>query len=271
MTAVYGDLAIVQAYLLVFLLYLGAALIDLMRGALRYAPAASGPLRTGLRSVGLGAACGLAYVAVKVTFLVLVMIGSPGPPELESILARSAAAAAGIFVVIGATWPAIGPRAAALRSGVSAYIRHRQLYPLWEALYRVEPGIALDPVESALADALRLRQPGFRLYRRVIEIQDGRLALRPFLDSGVADHLRVDAESQGLSGLDADAFVEAGTLRAGIDAAARGRRARRMDSSTGGGDDLEAQVEWLTAVARHFRRLRRGTAVDRASVPVVAS
>ena len=197
MTAVYGDLALVQAYLLVFLLYLGAALIDLMRGALRYAPAASGPLRTGLRSVGLGAACGLAYVAVKVTFLVLVMIGSPGPPELESILARSAAAAAGIFVVIGATWPAIGPRAAALRSGVSAYIRHRQLYPLWAALYRVEPGIALDPVESALADALRLRQPGFRLYRRVIEIQDGRLALRPFLDSGVADHLRVDAESAG--------------------------------------------------------------------------
>jgi hypothetical protein len=130
MTAVYGDLATVQAYLLVFLLYLGAALVDLMRGALRYAPAASGSLRTGLRSVSLGAGCGLAYVTEKVGFLLLVMVGSPGPPEVESILARSTAAAAGIFVVVGATWPAVGPRAASARSGVAAYVRHRQLYPL---------------------------------------------------------------------------------------------------------------------------------------------
>ena len=40
MTAAYGDLPFVQAYLLVFLLYLGVAVVDLMRGALRYAPAA---------------------------------------------------------------------------------------------------------------------------------------------------------------------------------------------------------------------------------------
>jgi hypothetical protein len=231
MTAQYGDLPIVQTYLLVFLLYLGAALVDLMRGALRYAPAASGPLRTGLRSVALGAACGLAYVTVKVGFLLLVMTGSPGPGELESILARSSAAAAGIFVVIGAIWPAVGPRAAAARSGITAYIRHRQLYPLWAALYRAQPGIALDPVESALADALRLRQPGFRLYRRVIEIQDGRLALRPFLDARVAERLGLDAKALGLDGQDADAFVEAGMLRAGIDAAAGDIRAAATGSA----------------------------------------
>jgi hypothetical protein len=271
MTAVYGDLATVQAYLLVFLLYLGAALVDLMRGALRYAPAASGSLRTGLRSVGLGAGCGLAYVTVKVGFLLLVMVGSPGPPEVESILARSTAAAAGIFVVVGATWPAVGPRAASARSGVAAYVRHRQLYPLWAALYRVEPGIALDPVESAVADALRVRQPGFRLYRRAIEIQDGRLALRPFLDSGVADRLRGAADARNLSGLDADAYVEAGLLRAGIDAASQGLRAQRLHSPPRGGDDLAAEVEWLTAVTRHFRRHERDFKTDRSSVPEVAS
>ena len=184
----------------------------------------------GLRCVGLGAAFGLAYVAVKVIFLLLVMAGTPGPPELESILARSAAAAAGILVVVGATWPAIGPRVAAARSGVAAYIRHRRLYPLWAALYRVEPGIALDPVDSALADALRVGQPGFRLYRRVIEIQDGRLALRPYLDAEVADRLRLDAGSAGSAVATPTRSSRLALLRAGIDAASRGRLARRADA-----------------------------------------
>jgi hypothetical protein len=272
MTAEYGDLPVVQAYLLVFLLYLGVAVVDLMRGALRYAPAATGPLRVGLRCVGLGAAFGLAYVSVKVVFLLLVMAGSPGPPELESILARSAAAAAGILVVVGATWPAIGPRVAAARSGVAAYIRHRRLYPLWAALYRVEPGIALDPVDSAPADALRVGQPGFRLYRRVIEIQDGRLALRPYLDAEVADRLRDEAGRCGLRGRDADAFIEARVLRAGIDAASRGQLARQATASiTPGGDDLEAEVEWLMAVAQQFRRAGTGVSLGRPPAHAEAS
>lgn len=256
MTAVYGDLGIIQAYLLVFLVYLGGALVDLMRGALRYAPAAAGPLQTGLRSVGIGAACGLVYVAVKVGFLLLAALGRPGPPELESTLARTSAAAAGVFVVLGATWPAVQPRLASARRDMTAYVQHRRLYPLWSALYRSQPGIALDPAESVLADALRVRQPTFLLYRRVIEIQDARLALRPYLDVSLAEQLRREAGARGLSGDDAAAFVAAGMVHAGIQAAAEGRRAQGQswEAPTPEGDDLQSEVQWLTKVARRFGR-----------------
>ncbi len=269
MTAVYGDLGIIQAYLLVFLVYLGGALVDLMRGALRYAPVASGPLRTGLRSVGLGAACGLVYVAVKVSFLLLAALGRPGSGELESTLARTSAAAAGVFVVLGATWPAVQPRLVSARRALAAYVQHRQLYPLWAALYRAQPGIALDPAESALADAMRVRQPTFLLYRRVIEIQDGRLALRPFLDAGVAEQLRTDAVARGLSGDDADAFVAAGMLHSGIEASAEGRRApgQSWEALTPGGDDLQAEIEWLTKVGRRFGHRSNDRCARSATVP----
>lgn len=89
--------------------------------------------------------------------------------------------------------------------------------------------------------------------------------------SGVADRLRGAAAARNLSGLDADAYVEAGLLRAGIDAASQGLRAQRLHSPPRGGDDLAAEVEWLTAVTRHFRRHERDFKTDRSSVPEVAS
>jgi hypothetical protein len=64
-------------------------------------------------------------------------------------------------------------------------------------LREINPEIALDPAPSGFRDTLRIRDLDFRLYRRIIEIRDGRLALRPFLDADVARRAREDALRNG--------------------------------------------------------------------------
>src|SRR5581483_1088027 len=70
------------------------------------------------------------------------------------------------LTLVGWTLPGWGPRVAAAGRWVTAYRRHRRLYPLWSALHRAVPSIALAPARSALADRLAVRQLEFRLYRR---------------------------------------------------------------------------------------------------------
>jgi hypothetical protein len=128
--------------------------------------------------------------------------------------------------------------------GVLAGIRHRhrdlrQLYPLWELLYRATPGIALDPPRSALADAIRLRNLEFRRYRRIIEIHDGRLALRPHLDPVP----------------DGDATAEAAALIRATDRKKRGEPANTLDPPTpdNGPVTFTEHLAWMAQVADHLR------------------
>jgi hypothetical protein len=98
---------------------------------------------------------------------------------------------------------------------------------------------------------LRLRNLEFRLYRRVIEIRDGRLALRPFLDAEVARRTREDALKSGQSAGDVEATVEARVLATGVvNARLRRRPAEVLPASELGGDDFRSEVEWLLQVAR---------------------
>jgi len=72
--------------------------------------------------------------------------------------------------------------------------RHRQLHPLWNALYRAMPEIALNPPNRPerifgfrAVDARR------RLYRRVIEINDGLHQLQPYIEPTVRDAIHSQA------------------------------------------------------------------------------
>ena len=51
------------------------------------------------------------------------------------------------------------------------------LYPLWTDLLRDVPQVALEPPASRWRDRLQVRDLEFRLYRRVIEIEDCLCAL----------------------------------------------------------------------------------------------
>jgi hypothetical protein len=80
----------------------------------------------------------------------------------------------------------------------SAYWR---LYPLWDALRQVIPEIQLPP-EPGLRWNIR-----YRLHRRVIEIRDAELVLRPYATAEVAGQAAATARSSGLRPDRADAVV----------------------------------------------------------------
>ena len=81
-----------------------------------------------------------------------------------------------VLVAVGGVLPATQRWPLVRQAGF--YRSLRRLYPLWDGLCQAVPGIALDPV-PAWADRLDPRDLRMRLYRRVIEIRDGYMALSP--------------------------------------------------------------------------------------------
>jgi Family of unknown function (DUF6545) len=139
-----------------------------------------------------------------------------------------------------------GPRVGARR-------RLRELEPLWDGLRGAVP-------EAASTSRGRRRSAKLRLYRRVIEIRDAQLALRPYLDRAAAEAGMTAARSAGLEGDDREAAVEAALLAAAAQARKAGRRARQNSGDPGwpavrGGPDLAGDAAWLARVSRAFTGL----------------
>lgn len=181
----YGHEPAVAAYLVVSLAYLWLALFDVIRGTMRYGRSAQRPLALALRLIGLGCWLGLGYIAVKVVFVVMLVTGRGTAADggLESTISRLLAVGGGWLVITGSALPYLARHIRTARTWIVTYRNFRRLYPLWALMYRAEPGIALDPPGSRMADALQVRDLDLRLYRRVIEIRDGYLALAPYLPS----------------------------------------------------------------------------------------
>jgi hypothetical protein len=118
-------------------------------------------------------------------------------------------------------------------------------------LYRAVPQIALVP-PSGRPDWFLSHDLDFQLYRRVIEIRDGRLALRPYLDRRVTDTARRLGRAAGLSGSELDATVEAAVLAAAIQAKHEQRAADTGSPDAPGGSDLPGELAWLVAVSTAF-------------------
>ena len=95
------------AYLLIFVVYLGYAVAEVMLGCLRYGRSASGPLARGLQLIAVGCALGLGYLLVKVLSAIMLFLGAPIPFTVEAALGRSLAIAAGALVAAGSSWPAV--------------------------------------------------------------------------------------------------------------------------------------------------------------------
>jgi hypothetical protein len=237
-------------YMAVYLAYLGVSLVKVVHGALRYAAPAGGSLALGLRLVAIGCGWGLGYIVCKL----IITVTLADPSRAVRAVPITMAVLAGAFVASGATLPSLVPVAASWRRHLSVYVAHWKLFPLWSALREVDPGIALDPAPSRLADALRVRDLEFRLSRRVIEIRDGRLALRPFLDAEVAESAGASAAGPGAPA-DPEAVAEAAALSAALDSHRSGARpARHWLGAGGGGEDLHTETQWLLEVAAAYRR-----------------
>ncbi len=87
----------------------------------------------------------------------------------------------------GATLPGWGARLAGPLRRLRAWRSYRRIGPLWSALHAAHPQIALDARTPGGMLSVPLRNAEFALYRRVIEIHDGRLALRAHVHPQVPD------------------------------------------------------------------------------------
>jgi hypothetical protein len=233
-------------YVLAYVVAQAPAFAGVIRLGLRYARIAdTAALRTALRMVAAGTALGLVYLVNKAVLAASPRFDFAYPLGRTVVVSKLLPTSAYLLVLTGAALPA-------LLSWLGRYHRYRQLGALWRDLYLADPAIALDP--PTVPDVLVLGRLRLRLYRRVIEIRDGLLALRPYRDPGVTAAARERATRAGLDGRHRDAAVEAAVIAAALRARAAGRQPDSADKTTvAGGEDLADETAFLGLVARAYR------------------
>jgi hypothetical protein len=258
----YGGTPFARECILIGDLCVFLAVVDMGRLCWRYASIAGRRfLRFGLRCTGIGALSAAVYFPVEMAHIVarsfhITVI----PTGVMSDVFTTLGLICALLIGCGLTIPAWGPRLAAASAWISKYRAHRQLHPLWLALYRTHPAIALH-VRNPLKDPLWTRDLDYRLVRRVVEIRDGQLALRPYLSGAVARNARIAGERHGLRGTRLEAMVESATLDEAIRAHHHGSPAAEpYHRAAPGGADLAEETAWLVQVARARSRLNRGDA-----------
>jgi hypothetical protein len=238
-------------YVLAYVVAQVPAFANVIRLGLRYAAIAdTAALRTALRLVVGGTALGLAYLVNKAVLAASSRFDFTYPLGHTVFVSKLLPTSAYLLVLVGAALPA-------LLSWLGRYHRYRRLGALWRDLYRTDPAIALDP--PTVPDVLALGRLRLRLYRRVIEIRDGLLALRPYRDPDVTVAARDRAAKAGLHGRHRDAAVEAAAIAAALRARAAGPPPDSADETAAtavtGGDDLAGETAFLELVARAYRGL----------------
>ena len=251
-----------------------------------------GLLRLSLRLLSGGAAISLGYSLFKIVALGDRWRGGRGDLDvLSNMVGRMLASVGAMTMAAGVLLPVLG--APLLRwTRQLAHLRlHWALEPLWRELTTAFPEIVLvlhhppRPVRSRLRrhlghtswyrhldhwwqNRISLRGVEDRLYQRVVEIQDGLLALRPYMDPTVADTARRHGRAAGLTGTDLDTAVVASCLTDGLAAHGSGL------PPTGNGPELPCPAEnsgvlsvahWLAQVAR--ARTRSPLTVTASTVP----
>jgi hypothetical protein len=240
-------------YLYVYIWFVGVTLTSVFRMITCYARLADRrSLRVGLRLIAAGAACGLAFLAVQAAMLVGDELGA-GLGRWSDRVAMPLELATESLVVIGAAVPAWGaPLGGAVR-WVRDHRSCRRLHPLWLAMHQANPELTLAAPDGT-DRRWWCRDAGFLLYRQVIEIRDGQLALRPYIDPGVAETATALARRAGLPDEEIQITVEAAAVAAGLAAKAHGRprSGQPVPDGVAGGSDLSTEIAWLAKVSRAF-------------------
>lgn len=254
LTVEYATDPAVSAYLLILLVAgFFAYCIDIARLCWRFARICGRPwLRRGLRITAAGAAVAVLYSTNKVSYLAAHWGGlqPTGEREIAAVLVTISA----LLMMIGLTMPAWGPLIPLPRC--SDDLRsYRRLGPLWHDLTAALPELELDP--QLRRPLVALRDLDYALTRRVAEIRDGRLALRPFLDARVTQAANTLAEQAGLVGEDRLTTVEAAQLAFGLRAHRAGVTAAQphpAEAPPRSVDGYAGEIIWLTRVATAYHR-----------------
>ncbi|WP_342353749.1 MAB_1171c family putative transporter [Couchioplanes caeruleus] len=251
-----------------YLVFMAVASTDSTRRLWRHGRAASfGALRLALALLCLGTCASVVYVAGRA---VTIVDGSePGSPS--ALLVMYASMTYFLCFVLGCAIVVVAPVVA----GVRAWWQRCRLFHLWRSLTEAVPGVVLEETPSLGRDLLRIRRNAMRLQRRVIEIRDAAITLREWVTSEQLAAVTAEVSEQGLSGMAATGAVTARCLALGR-AAKQAGAARSMEVpavATSGGDDLDSELRWLTAVRTAYRELpqpsadEHSRAVNRERVP----
>jgi len=244
---------LVAIYLVLYVATLLVALGEIARLCRKYARLAEDQwLRRGLRTTALGAMIYSLTFWGRTFSMVAVHFGLD--PLKWEVLTPIGGGIGMPLIVAGLTMPSWGPHLSNLSRWWDNYSIYRRLYPLWHDLYEATPGIAL-PSTWSMTDL------NYRLCRRVIEIRDGLLAVRPYRDPEVRRRALRCGKAAGLTGDELRAAVAAAQLKAALIAKAEGG-ARAC--STGSADDREifelcpgdglaGEAAWLAQIAGAYR------------------
>ncbi|PBC83668.1 hypothetical protein SAMN05428945_1710 [Streptomyces sp. 2224.1] len=247
-------------YLLVYVTAFGSGMVEIIRLCRRFGRVAGRQwLRRGLYTTGIGAAAYLVYCIHRASAVPAVQLGlDPRRWELLTPLVSGIGIA---FLAVGLTMPSWGPAASEWHRKVRNYIHYQRLHALWRAVTEAHPHVVLEPQHPS---PLFRAMPGnidYRLYREVIEIQDGLLALRPYMDSEITARARHSARQEGLSGAALQAVVQATAVRQALRARhagpglSTGEGLPAVEPYVRGSGDYGAEVAWLLSVARAFSNL----------------
>ncbi|MFF7981766.1 MAB_1171c family putative transporter [Streptomyces sp. NPDC007901] len=247
---------VLAAYNVLFVAYLCWSLCVLARALVRHArQTPPGPLRTGLRLAALATATAVVWTLWTLDDAAAnITTGRQGLSE--DLLSTTLGMLTAVLVTAGATATLWGERITAPLRRLRARRTHRALEPLWTALHTELPEIALDP-DAARRPALR--QAEFARYRRVIEIRDGILALRPDQRAEALDRTVRALDGTGLAAVDREAVLEAAVIAAALEDKRAGRLYDGAPDQAGPTpsarlETVEDEAAWLVRVARAFTR-----------------
>ena len=209
--------------------------------------APAGLPRVALRAIAVGTALLGADACVRAALTVA--IGSGARLDLVTLNPVAETIQAGsVLLAVSGGLTAAWPRA---RAALAAYRSLLVLRPLWTAMRDAFPQIILFSPWRAIIELAGVDDVHLRLYRRVIEIRDGMLALREFRppDMLAQDDPAV-AEARGIA----------------LALARRAAGAGPVDEPAAWapiGPEMADEVAWLSRVSRAYRR----TAPPRLPVP----
>ncbi|TVT58464.1 hypothetical protein FNH05_06570 [Amycolatopsis rhizosphaerae] len=239
-----GDLVVAPGKVGVFAAYLGVFVGYGMANLLLFTMAiaapvrrATGPLRVGLILITAGSVAGICWAAWAVSDIVALFRYGRIVLAEDAVSAVLGVTAIGLGAV-GATVGLWHGNLAALVRARRARREHARLEPLWLLVSTAAPGVVLEPRLR-----VRYRNAEFALYRRIIEIRDGYLALR--------EHF--PPEASGTTAAD-----EAAMLVAAAEARREGRRypAENQGPQPRVEATMAGEVAWLGQVADAVRVLR---------------
>jgi len=214
-------------------------------------------VRVGLCIVALGATVTLGYSAVRIGDVVASAFGT-SLAEWEGF-AWTCGDVGAMLTLIGWLVPTISDQGQSVRYRIKQYRSYYGLRPLWLAFYSEAPEIELPLDRVDPAQRRRFRRISIRLYRRAVEIRDGRFVIRQYLDASTREASEARHRARGLHGHELSAAVTADQILAGIAARAAGARpepdqltdfADSKRQTTRPMDDIEALLD----VARHLPR-----------------